>query len=384
MLFITSVKNNRFRHKALAHRMSSVLPNILALLLLSVGGGGCISSRTAANRIVEAPNHHASPKSYREMTNLWASMQTMLDKHGVTNSYIHDFTNAALYLTVPVGPPPAQIKAFELLPKDYHLQVFSKIENSKSKKRTLTAGVYFATNSTNNLDHLERPATVFLLHGYMLSKESMALWGVLLAQSGYRVVSVDLRGHGQSTGDAVSFGKYETEDLKQLLDYMIAHQQCDSLVGVLGVSYGATLALHWAAHDPRIRTVVAVAPYNHPEDAILRLAREFNIPITRSAAAKAVALSAARLDLKWADWSGEAAIRQVRVPVLLIGGGKDSISRPDDLAALQKAAAGESKLIPIPIADHFVISMWFNELADPVKKWFQTRLVSASIPAQNK
>jgi pimeloyl-ACP methyl ester carboxylesterase len=383
MLFITSVKNDRFSRKAYSQPMRAVLPNVLALLLLSVGGGGCISSRTAANRIVEAPNHYASPKSYREMTNLWASMQTMLDKHGVTNSYIHDLTNSALYWTVRVGPPPAEITAVELPPKDYHLQVFSKVENSKSKKRTFTAGVYFATNSTNNLDQLGRPATVFLLHGYMLSKESMALWAVLLAESGYRVVSVDLRGHGQSTGDTVSFGKYETEDLKQLLDYMIAHKQCDSSVGVLGVSYGATLALHWAAHDPRIRTVVAVAPYNHPEDAILRLAREFKIPITLGAAEKAVALSAARLDLKWADWSGAAAIRQVRVPVLLIGGGKDSISRPDDLAALQNAAAGESKLILIPIADHFVISMWFQELADPVRKWFQTRLVPASISAQD-
>ena len=94
-------------------------------------------------------------------------------------------------------------------------------------------------------------------------------------------------------------------------------------------------------------------------------------------------MSAARLDIKWADLSGEAAIRQVRGPVLLIGGGKDSISRPDDLAALQKAAAGESKVIMIPLANYFVIPAWFHELGDPAKKWFQTRLVSASIPAQD-
>src|ERR1700733_11101478 len=114
MLFVTSVKNNRYRDKACSQTISAVLPNVLALLLLSVGGGGCISSRTAANRILEAPNHYASPKSYREMTNLWASMQAMLDKHGVTNSYIHDLTNSELNLTVRVGPPPAEITAVEL------------------------------------------------------------------------------------------------------------------------------------------------------------------------------------------------------------------------------------------------------------------------------
>src|ERR1700728_5208007 len=111
MLFITCVTNDRFRGKAYSQPMSAVLPNILAVLLLSAGGGGCISSRTAANRIVEAPNHYASPKSYREMTNIWASIQTMLDKHGVTNSYIHDLTNSDIFLTIPVGPPPAEIKA---------------------------------------------------------------------------------------------------------------------------------------------------------------------------------------------------------------------------------------------------------------------------------
>ena len=49
MLFITSVKNNRSRGKVFAQPLRAVLPDILALLLLSVGGGGCISSRTAAN-----------------------------------------------------------------------------------------------------------------------------------------------------------------------------------------------------------------------------------------------------------------------------------------------------------------------------------------------
>jgi len=47
MLLIASVKNNRSRRNARAQPMSAILPNILALLLLSVGAGGCISSRTA-------------------------------------------------------------------------------------------------------------------------------------------------------------------------------------------------------------------------------------------------------------------------------------------------------------------------------------------------
>jgi pimeloyl-ACP methyl ester carboxylesterase len=147
-------------------------------------------------------------------------------------------------------------------------------------------------------------------------------------------------------------------------------------VGVLGYSFGATLALHWAAHDSRVRTVVAVAPYNHPDQAFERLARELRIPITRRAADQAVALAAAKLDLNWADWSGEAAIRQVQAPVLLVGGGRDKISRPDDIAALQRAGAGEVRTIMIPGADHVAVPLWFHELGDPVQSWFKTHLES--------
>jgi hypothetical protein len=62
------------------------------------------------------------------------------------------------------------------------------------------------------------------------------------------------------------------------------------------------------------------------------------------------------------------------VPVLLVGGGKDTIARPDDIAILQAVAAGESKVIEIPMADHSVIEFWFHELGEPVREWFKEKL----------
>jgi pimeloyl-ACP methyl ester carboxylesterase len=208
-------------------------------------------------------------------------------------------------------------------------------------------------------------------------KETMAPWAAELAGAGYRVVLVDLRGHGKSTGDTVTYGKYETKDLSQLLDNLQARHLCDEKVGVLGLSYGATLALHWAAADSRVQAVVAIAPYNDPEEAAARLAKELKIPVSHKTLREALALAAERLDLKWADWSGLAAIRKMKEPVLLVGGGHDRICLPADLKALQAAAPAGTQVVMVPDVNHMVLGFQLRELADPVKSWFQEHLEPA-------
>lgn len=202
----------------------------------------------------------------------------------------------------------------------------------------------------------------------------MLHWALQLAQTGYRVVLVDLRGHGQSTGGQVGFGKYEVNDLRQMLDWLQARGECDEAVGVVGFSYGATLALHWAAQDQRIRTVIGLAPYNQPAEAFERLAQALKIPLSHRTAQKAAKLAAARLNLEWADWAGEVAMQQLRVPVLLIGGGKDSISLAEDLVRLKTMAGSPVKILEIAPADHFSLPMAMHVLSQPIEAWLQANL----------
>ncbi len=60
--------------------------------------------------------------------------------------------------------------------------------------------------------------TVLLLHGYLQNKNYVTPWAVRLAQAGFRCLVVDLRGHGASTGDHISFGAFESNDLSRVLD----------------------------------------------------------------------------------------------------------------------------------------------------------------------
>jgi pimeloyl-ACP methyl ester carboxylesterase len=68
---------------------------------------------------------------------------------------------------------------------------------------------------------------------------------------GFDVVAFDSRAHGESDGDACTYGFYEKRDLVQLIDSLPAGP-----VVLIGVSLGAAVALQTAAIEPR-----ALQPY---------------------------------------------------------------------------------------------------------------------------
>lgn len=341
-------------------RGSQTFAPLLLLLLLTAG---CNTTEYAARMITKAPNLHDKPLSEKRVDRIWA-------KYTTTNA--SEAVASLVRFEVIVGPPYAELRGIEVRPRDYHKRVSVKLDPDKKGIDALTVKAVPETNDT--FTPLPEPRTIILLHGYSAAKEMMAPWALMLAQAGYRVVAVDLRGHGLSSGAQVSFGKYETADLSQVLDYLIAEQLCEPRVGVLGISFGGVLAMHWAARDPRVAAVVAIAPYNHFRDALIRFAKALNVWFPRGILDDALALAAKNVGIQWEDWSGEAGARQLKIPVLLVGGGKDTISTPEDIARLKSLAPVGSEAITVPQADHFAVSYWFKETAAPIKEWFRSHL----------
>lgn len=322
----------------------------------------------AADRIVTAPNRSRDLAGNQPMLGLWHLFET--------NLLASRLEIPLRYSRLPVGPPAAELHILELPPQDYHVTVTSRVETNRTGKTALVLSI--VTNDVVNFTPRATPATLFLLHGYMLSKESMLPWALQLAQAGYRVVLVDLRGHGQSTGAEVGFGKYEVNDLRQGLDQLIARGECDADIGVIGFSYGATLALHWAAQDARLRTVIGLAPYNQPAETFERLAKALKVPLSHRAAQKAAVLAAELLQLNWSDWAGEMAMRRLQVPTLLVGGGQDTVCPVTDLLRLREVAGSPVKIRVIAQADHFSLPMAMHLLHEPVEAWLTEHLKGVS------
>jgi pimeloyl-ACP methyl ester carboxylesterase len=330
----------------------------ILLLALLAFAAGCVTPERLARQIVTAPNLQRRPiaQNWEDLFAKGLGWKKM------------PFQSLTIY----VGPPEAKLSLLELPAADYQIDFTSSIKTLPNGKHEFILQGLPRTNCPPT--PVKQRGTIVVLHGYSLQKETMIPWAFVLAEAGYRVVLVDLRGHGQSTGKTFSCGKYETSDLVQALDYLNAQGVCGDKVGVLGLSFGADLGLHWAARDPRVRTVVAIAPYNRPEEAFERFAHDMKVPVTRKSLQKALALTSATLDLDWADWSGEAALSQVTEPVFLIGGDKDTISPPSDFDALKLAAPPGSRTLLVSKANHFTIGYSFEELAGPVKAWFEERL----------
>lgn len=117
----------------------------------------------------------------------------------------------------------------------------------------------------------EQSPAVILLH--MLAK-TRADWddmALSFVNKGYAVVSIDLRGHGESTmqdGSVIDVHQFTEDDfqnmvldVKAVLKGLRNNVRIDSTrIAIIGASIGANVALQAAAADPQIPVVVLLSP----------------------------------------------------------------------------------------------------------------------------
>jgi pimeloyl-ACP methyl ester carboxylesterase len=161
---------------------------------------------------------------------------------------------------------------------------------------------------------------------------------------GFDVVAYDSRAHGQSGGDACTYGFHEKADLGRVLDQVTAGP-----VVAMGTSMGAAVALQAAAQDPRIAAVIAIATFSD-----LRTAARERAPFFASHGniEAAFRLAEAEAHFRVDEVSPVAAAPRIAVPVLLIHGDKDRETPYDHSVRVLAALAGPKRLVTIPGGGH--------------------------------
>lgn len=90
-----------------------------------------------------------------------------------------------------------------------------------------------------------------------------------LADSGYVVVTYNVRGFWQSGGNIEVAGPPDIADARKVIDWALANTPADpSRVGMAGMSYAAGITLLAAAHDDRIKAVAALSGWADLTDSI--------------------------------------------------------------------------------------------------------------------
>jgi len=178
--------------------------------------------------------------------------------------------------------------------------------------------------------------------------------GRMLAEAGYRAVLVDLRGHGRSSGDWLTYGVVDSNDLTQVLDHLDSVDLLDEPVGLFGCLYGGAVALQLAARDAQVKSVVTVATFTSLDDAVGSSARQFapGWMITPAMIASAVEEAGNIGHFRASQASPLLAITRTQARVLLIHGTEDRKLPCSFSQALHAAAKDHSQLILVQGADH--------------------------------
>jgi alpha-beta hydrolase superfamily lysophospholipase len=206
-----------------------------------------------------------------------------------------------------------------------------------------------------------RRGTIVHLHGISDNRES----GVWIAEryvpKGYDVFTFDLRAHGQSGGEFVTYGCREKRDVVAALDAVHADRAI-----LFGGSLGAAIALQAAPLDPRIVGVIAYSTFTDLRSIVMD--RKPWIA-TRWDAEQAIAIAERRAHFKADEASPLRAAPQIHVPVLLLHGGRDRETLPRHSQRVFEALTTlKKKLLIVPRADHNDVLAW-PEAQQAVDAW---------------
>lgn len=112
-----------------------------------------------------------------------------------------------------------------------------------------------------------RNGTVVIgVHGMSGNRATLLEEAQFLYETGYGLLLLDLRNHGESEGEITTLGFYETRDVTAAVDFIRAREGAAVRIAALGHSMGAATVLLAAAELPSIGAVIAVSPFTSLED----------------------------------------------------------------------------------------------------------------------
>lgn len=189
-----------------------------------------------------------------------------------------------------------------------------------------------------------RRGTLVYLHGVADNRASAAGFVSRFGRRGLDVIAYDSRGHGESDGTLCTYGFFEKDDLRRVIDTL-----APGPVVLLGTSLGAAVAIQEAALDPRVTTVVAAETFSDLRTVATERAPFF---FTRAAIERSFRLAEEQAHFRVDAVSPVAAAASIRIPVLLIHGAADTETPPAHSQRVLAALAGPKQLILVPGARH--------------------------------
>ncbi|CAM3873237.1 alpha/beta hydrolase [Mesobacillus zeae] len=186
---------------------------------------------------------------------------------------------------------------------------------------------------------------VVFCHGVTENKLSSVKYMNLFIERGFNALIYDHRRHGESGGKTTSYGFYEKQDLKAIIDWLKREKGEDILLGIHGESMGAATLLQYAGMvEDGADFYVADCPYSDfAEQLAYRVKEEAKLP-PKTLLPLAGLFLRVRDRYSLRDVSPSAAMAHIKKPVLFIHSMKDDYILPAMTEELFRLKEGPKKL----------------------------------------
>ena len=196
-------------------------------------------------------------------------------------------------------------------------------------------------------------------HGYKSSWLTDFCGGADLAfRMGQNVLLIDERSHGRSQGRSITFGIKERQDLLCWVEYALERFGDDVQILLYGVSMGgATVIMASELELPEnVKGIIADCPYSAPLDVILEVGRQTGNP---AKLIKPFVILGARIygGFDVTETSGSEAVKNSKIPILIIHGEDDTFVSPQMSRIIQDANPDMVERHTFPGAYHAVSYM---------------------------
>ena len=203
--------------------------------------------------------------------------------------------------------------------------------------------------------------SVILLHGYRCDKRSMLREANMLYSSEITVLLFDFRHNGNSSGDFVSFGYYEKQDVaaaihklntlaiqKNVQNYSSEH------IGLFGVSNGGATAILFAAENPnQIKSLVVDSSFKSLDSAVSQSFTNFVGLPSFPFAPITVWITELKTGISRKQIIPEESVTQItETPIFIIHGLADETISPEDSKSIFSKANDPKQIWLVPKATH--------------------------------
>lgn len=192
-----------------------------------------------------------------------------------------------------------------------------------------------------------------VIHGYASKGKLMANYTKKFYDMGYNVLTVDLRGAGESEGDYIGMGWPDRLDIKKWIDEIVNKNENSKII-LFGLSMGAATTMMTTGEElpNNVKVAIEDCGYSSVWDEFAgQLKKLFNLP-TFPALNAADFVTGIRAGYNFKEASSVEQVKKSKTPTLFIHGDKDTFVPFWMLDEVYNAAACKKEKLVVEGAEH--------------------------------